>query len=149
MKRIIGKGKSKVLNKEALLKKQELEVVEVDLGDGESVFVRQMSGHERDVYEQSQIRRFKDKKGNHDYEMQLDDFRARLVAHTACDADGKLLLEPRDYKQLSNAMSAQRLEKIVNVSQEINAITAEDQEELIKNSGAAPGGNSSSDSVEN
>jgi len=149
MKRIIGKEKRKVLDKAALLQKQELEIVEVDLGNNECVFVRQMTGHERDSYEQSLIHRFKDGKGMPDYEMRLDDFRARLVAHTVCDVDGKLLLDPRDYKQLSNNMSAARLEKIVNVAQEINAITDEDKEELVKNLDAAPGGNSSSDSVEN
>ena len=150
MKRLLGKGKGKrkVLNKEALLSKQELEVVEVDLGNDESVFVRQMTGHERDTYEQSQIHRFKDAKGKYDYEMRLDDFRARLVAHTVCDAEGKLLLEPRDYKQLSNNMSAIRLEKIVNVAQRINGITEEDKEGLVKNLDAGQAGSSSSDSVE-
>jgi len=149
MKRLLGKEKTKVLNRDALLSKEVLEIVEVDLGKGESVFVRQMTGHERDAYEQSLIRRFKDLKGKPDYEMKLEDFRARLVAHTVCDAEGKLLLQPADYKQLSNNMSAARLEKIVNVAQKINAITEEDKEELIKNLDADQVGNSSSDSVEN
>ena len=148
MKRIIGKGKKKVLNKEALLTKQELEIVEVDLGDDLCVFVRQMTGHERDVYEQSLIHRFKDKDGKPDYEMRMEDFRARLVVHTVCDVDGKLILEPRDYKQLSNSISAHRLEKIVNEAQRINAISEEDKEALIKNLDADQVGNSSLDSAE-
>ncbi len=148
MKRIIGKEKKKVLNKEALLSKQILEIVEVDLENGECVYVRQMTGHERDVYEQSLIHRFKDKQGKHDYEMRMEDFRARLVAATVCDAEGKLILEPRDYRQLSNNMSAERLERIVNEAQRLNGITEEDKEELVKNSDADLVGNSSSGSAE-
>ena len=148
MKRIIGKAKVKVLDKAALLQKQELEIVEVDLGNDQIVFVRQMTGHERDAYEQSLIRRFKDDKGKPDFDMRLEDFRARLVAHTVCDAEGKLLLTPADYRQLSNNMSAARLEKIVNVAQKINAISEEDKEELVKNLDASQDDSSNSDSAE-
>lgn len=136
------------LNKQKLLEKEHLDVVKVDLGDDDWVFVRQMTGHERDAFERSLIHRFKDVKGRYDYDMRLEDFRAKLAVHTVCDDKGNLVLQPENYQQLSKNMSALRLEKIINEAQRINAITEEDKEELVKNFDAAQGGNSSSDSVE-
>jgi len=149
MKRIIGKGKQKLLDKNALLSKEDLEIVQVDLGKEEYVFVRQMTGRERDEFEKLLVFKFKDKAGKYDYEMKLDNFRSKLAVHTVCDAEGVLLLESKDYNQLSDSMSAARLEKIVNEAQRINSITEEDKEELVKNLDADQVGNSSSDSVEN
>jgi len=137
-----------LLNREKLLEKQDLEIVKVDLGDDVHVFVRQMTGHERDEFEGSLVNRFKDAKGKFDYDMKLEDFRAKLAVHTVCDDKGVLFLQSNDYKRLSTNMSALRLEKIINESQRINAITEEDKEELVKNSDAGQAGSSSSDSVE-
>jgi hypothetical protein len=139
----------KLLNRENLLTKEELQIVKVDLGKDEFVYVRQMTGRERDKFEQTLLKRTHDKKGKvTGYEQALDDFRAKLAVNSVCDEQGNLLLKSEDYPQLSQMMSAARLEKIVNESQKLNAISEEDKEELVKNSEAAPGGNSSSDSVE-
>jgi hypothetical protein len=137
-----------VLNKEALLRKQELKVVEVDLGNEEVVYVRQMTGHERDEWEKSMRRETRNKEGViTSMEVILDDFRAKLAVSTLCDEAGTLLLSREDYKILSNNMTAERLETIINQSQKINAITKEDKEGLIKNLEAIPESNSNSDSV--
>ena len=144
---MLRKGKG-LLNRDRLLEKQVLEIVKVDLDDDVHVFVRQMTGRERDEFERSLVYRFKDKKGRYDYDMRLDDYRAKLAVHTVCDDKGVLLLQSNDYQQLSANMSAARLEKIINEAQRINAITEEDKEELVKNSDAGQAGNSSSDSVE-
>jgi hypothetical protein len=139
----------KLLNRENLLAKEELKIVKVDLGKDEYVYVRQMTGRERDKFEQSLIKRTRDSKGKvTGYEQALDDFRAKLAVCSVCDEQGNLLLQPNDYPQLSQMMSAARLEKIVNESQKLNAITEEDKEELIKNSEVALGDNSASGSVE-
>ena len=119
----------KLLNREALLEKEDLEIIEVDLGKGEGVCVRQMTGYERDLWERSIIN--VDDKGK--VERKLDDFRAKLAVCTVCGKDGKLLFEQVDAKALSRMMSAARLEKIVEVAQKINKITEEDKEELVKN----------------
>jgi hypothetical protein len=119
----------KILNREALLEKEELDIVVVDLGKGEGIYVRQMTGYERDIWERSIIN--VDAKGN--VERKMEDFRAKLVVCTACDKDGKLIFKQADTKVLSRMMSAARLEKIVEVSQKINKITEEDKEELVKN----------------
>jgi len=135
-----------LLDGKALLKKEDLTIEKVNLGKDEYVFVRQMTGRERDRFEQSLIKENKNAPGG--YDKALDDFRAKLAVCTVCDGAGKLLLGPLDYSLLSQNMSAARLEKIVNKAQKLNAITEVDKEELVKNSGAGLAGCSPSDFVE-
>lgn len=125
-----------LLDRKKLLQKEILAVHRIDLGDGEFVYVRQMTGRERDQFERSLLKEKKDAKGRVDYERSLEDFRAKLAVNTICDENGNLILQPNDYPTLSQNMSASRLEKIVNQAQEINKITEEDKEGLIKNSDA-------------
>ena len=142
--------KGKFLSRGSLLQKEELEKVKVDLGKDEFVYVRQMTGRERDNFEQSLIKEKKDIKGNIiSYDRALGDFRAKLAVVTVCDEAGKLLFLPDDYSLLSQNMSAARLEKIVNVAQKLNAISEEDKEILVKNSSAGQEDNSNSSSAEN
>ena len=138
----------KLLDRKLLLKKEELEVVRVDLGKDEFVYVKQWTGRERDNFEQSILKKNKDEKGVViGFETITSDFRAKLCVVTICDKNGKLLLAPSDFALLSINMGARRLEKIVNAAQKLNAITEEDKEELIKNSVAGQAGSSPSDSV--
>ena len=137
------------LNRTELLKKETLKKEKVDLGDGNFVFVRQMTGHERDTFEQSLLKKTKDFKGNVTFEQSLDDFRAKLAVCTLCDEEGKALLLPNDYSLLSQNMSAKTLETIVNAAQKLNAISEQDKEELVKNSAAGQEDNSNSGSAEN
>ncbi len=133
----------KVLTRDDLLKKDTLEIVEVDLGDA-IVFVRQMTGHERDGFEQSLLTKKKDNKGNVvAIEQATEDFRAKLAVQTVCDEKGDLLFKRDDYLRLSMNISAAKLEKIIEVAQRINAIGEKDKEELVKNSEADQVGNSS------
>jgi ABC-type ATPase involved in cell division len=138
------------LSRNLLLAKEELEKVKVDLGKGEFVYVRQMTGRERDNFEQSLIKEKKDTKGNVvSYDRALGDFRAKLAVVTVCDEAGKGLFLPDDYSLLSQNMSAKRLELIVNAAQKLNAISEEDKEALVKNSSPEPEDNSNSGSAEN
>ena len=139
-----------LLNRKMLLKKEELQVVKVDLGKDEFVYVRQMTGRERDTFEQSLIKEVKDKEGNVTaYDRSLQDFRAKLAVCTLSNEKGESLLEPGDYEQLSMSMSAARLEKIVNEAQKINKISEEDKEALTKNSVGGQPANLPSDSASN
>jgi hypothetical protein len=138
------------LDRKKLLEKEKLEIIKVDLGKDEFVYVRQMTGRERDVFEQSLLKKNKDSKGNTiGYEQATEDFRAKLAVVTVCDEEGKPILQPGDYAILSQNMSAKRLEMIINVAQKLNAISEEDKEGLVKNLGAVQDGNSSSASAEN
>ena len=80
-----------LLDRKALLAKEKLEVTKVDLGDGNYVFVRQMTGRERDRFEQSLIKENKNAEGG--YEKTLEDFRAKLAVCTVSDEDGNLIHE--------------------------------------------------------
>lgn len=124
-----------LLNRGSLLKREDLKIEKVDLGNEEFIFVRQMTGRERDQFEKSLFKEVVDKKGRPDYERNLSDFRAKLAVNTVCDEKGNMLLNPDDYEQLSKSMSAYRLEKIVNAAQKLNNITDDDKEGLVKNSG--------------
>ena len=139
-----------LLDREKLLSKEKLDIEKVDLGGGDFVYVRQMTGAERDSFEQTLFREVRDPRGNVvDFERSLEHFRAKLAVHTICDEKGNNLLRPKDYEVLSTHMSARRLEKIVNVAQRLNAITEEDREALVKNSVGGPSGDSASDSAGN
>ena len=134
----------KSLNREALLQKEKLEVVKVDLGKDEVVYVKQMTGRERDSFERSLFVFDKDNKVT----TRMNDFRAKLAVCTLCDENGVALLKFEDYDLLSRNMSAARLEKIVNVAQKLNAITEEDKEALVKNFDVGQADNSNSASAE-
>jgi hypothetical protein len=136
------------LDRLKLLQKEKLEIVKVELSKDECVYVRQMTGRERDRFEQSLIKEVKDAKGNTTIERSLEDFRAKLAVCTLCDEKGESLLQPADAAILSQHMSAARLEKIVNKAQELNAITEADKEALVKNLDAGQAGNSNLGSVE-
>lgn len=136
-----------LLNREGLLKKEELKVQKIDLGDDDYVFIRQMTGRERDRFDQSLIQEKKDRRGNTTYERRLGDFRAKLTVCTVCDETGNLLLTWDDVSTLSKNMSAARLEKIVNEAQELNRISEEDKENLVKNSEDVQADDFGSDSV--
>ena len=139
-----------LLNRDGLLKKEKLEVVKVDLGNDDFVFVKQMTGGKRDKWEQSLMKPVKDDKGIvTGFESVTENFRAKLCVVTVCDAEGILLLAPKDFITLSNSMSAAKLEKIVNAATKLNAISEEDKEEILKNSDAGQAGNSPSDFAEN
>jgi len=124
---------SLILDRKTLLKKEELEIKKVDLGKGEIVFVRQMTGRERDTFEQSLLKKIEKPGMAVAYEQSLTDFRAKLAVCTLCDQDGKSLLRPDDFELLSQNMSAYRLEQIVNAAQSINAISEADKAALVIN----------------
>ncbi|MDH7604843.1 MAG: hypothetical protein QHH13_08095 [Melioribacter sp.] len=137
-----------LLNRSQLLEREELQIEKVEFEDGNFVYVRQMTGHERDLFEQSLLKKNRDAKGNIiGYEQATEDFRAKLAVVTICDEKGNLILQPTDYLLLSKSMSAKKLEKIINVAQKLNAITEEDKENILKNLEAVQDGNSNSDSV--
>ncbi len=136
-----------LLDRASLLKKEELEITKVNLGKGDFVYVRQMTGRERDRFEQSLVKENKNAEGG--IEKALEDFRAKLAVCTVCDEKGNLLLTVADVATLSQNMSAKRLEIIVNKAQELNKISEEDKENLVKNSSGDQVASSPSDSVEN
>jgi len=140
---LLRKENKKVLDRDSLLKKQELKIEEVDLGNGEVIYIKEMTGRERDEFEHSIMELDKNNKPVN----KLDNFRAKLAVCTICDENGELLLKLSDVQTLSNNMGARRLELIVERARELNMISEKDKEELTKNLDPDKVDNSNSDSV--
>lgn len=139
----------KMLNRDDLLKRDALEIEEVELSEEEVVCVRQMTGRERDKFEQSLIKEVKDNKGKVvSHVPSTEDYRAKLAVCTVCNEDGSLIFQFGDYSHLSQNISASKLEKIASVAQRLNRLSVEEKEDTLKNSDAGETGNSTSDSVE-
>jgi hypothetical protein len=96
-------------------------VEQVDVPElGDFVFVRALTAGERDQFEVQHVKS-KEK-----------DFRARLVAATACDGVGSRLFTEADVPTLSN-LPAAVLEPLVQAATKINRLSADDVEDLRKN----------------
>ncbi len=140
----------KLLNRENLLTREQLQVKEVSLGNDEFVYVRSMTGKEREAFENSIRKVIRDEDGKIvKYESSLENFRAKIAVMTICDKEGNLLLKPEDTDLLNESLSAARLVKIADAASELNKISDSDKEDLLKNSAAGKTGNSSSDSAGN
>jgi hypothetical protein len=121
------------LNREAILGKTTLrrELVQVPEWGG-AVYVREITGAERDRYEQSLITESHDRKGRTTRSMRLADARARLVALAACDAEGKALFTESDVPQLGK-LSAAALDRVFTVASRLAGLSDQDVEELAGN----------------
>jgi hypothetical protein len=138
------------LNREALLKRQVLEIKKVEFENGDFVFVKEMSAGDRDMYEKTLTKAIRNGKGVlTGYETIMENFRSKLACATLCDEEGQLMLKPEDVPALSQAMGIVRMDKIIEVANALNKITKEDEEEIIKNSSADQPGSLNSDYVKN
>lgn len=89
-------------------------------------YVRAMTAAERDAYEAEQFEASKCNKA-------LDNFRARLVAKVVVGEDGNRLFTDDDAATLG-ALPATDIRPVFELAARVNALTAEDQRELEKNS---------------
>jgi len=103
------------------------EIVEVPEWGG-SVKVKALTGSERDKYESDSLT---GRGRNRD--INLANIRARLVALTVIDDNGKPLFSSIDIAALGGK-SAKALDRIFDVAQRLSGISEEDIEELAKNS---------------
>ena len=117
-----------MLDKKTILQCDDLpkELVSVPEWGGD-VFVRTLSGQERDMFEQSMM---EGKGKNRD--MNMKNIRARLAVLTICTEDGTRLFEAKDVDALGKK-SAAALDRIFSVSQKLNGLSGEDVEELAGN----------------
>lgn len=126
-----------MLTKEQILKANDFSVEKVTVKQWNGfVFVRGMTGTERDAFEQSVVQT----KGK----TNLSNIRARLCALTIVDEKGNRLFDDSDIVELGKK-SAAALDKVFAVAQRLNGLAAGDVEELAKNSGAVQSEDSISD----
>ncbi len=109
------------LTRDAILGAQDLPVLTVSIPEwGGEVFIRTMTGGERDQFEAGWKRN------------PTDDIRARLAVATLCDEDGRLLFSAADVPALS-AKSSTALDRIFAASTAHSGLTDKDVEDLRKN----------------
>ncbi len=108
-----------ILSKDAILAADDLprETVHVPEWGGD-VYVRTMSGTDRDAFETSLIAREGERDGR------MENVRARLVALTLCDESGVRLFEDREIAALGRK-SARALDRVFAVAQRLNGIGTE------------------------
>jgi hypothetical protein len=113
-----------ILNRDAILGAVDLkkELVKVPEWGGE-VYISMMTGEARDAWEQSLV----GGKGTN-----LENIRARLVAFTAVDEEGKRIFTNEDASSLGQK-SATALERCVKVAQKLNRLTEQELDDLVKN----------------
>lgn len=130
------------LTRDQILNADDRELVEVPVKEwGGSVYVRTLSGKERDEYEAGTMK-FNAKTGNQ--EQNLENFRARLVALCVVDEKGTPLFNRHDVAALGNK-SAAAVQRVYNKCQELNAISDKDVEELTEDFDESPDESSTSD----
>lgn len=99
------------------------------------VIVRGMTGAQRDAWEESNLR----KVGKGEYEPNLRNMRAKLVALCVVDEAGKRVFSDADAQALGEK-SGKALSRVSRVVQELSGISEEDLEDLAKNSGSGQSG---------
>lgn len=149
-------SESVFLTKEMLLEQKDVLATEkVELKDSKNnvrghVFVREMTAKEKNTWELS-LTKTLPKVGRQQQEtvMNLEDYRVKLAICTLCDEQGTRLfdMKPNVIASLSDKISASNMERIADKASELNKITKEDQEELVKNLETDRKDSSNSDSV--
>ena len=109
-----------ILSKKDILLVNDTVIKKVHIPEwGGDVYVRSMSGEQRDQFEALII-------SNRN---SVENFRAKLASMTVCDESGNLLFTEADIKELSKK-SAAALQRIFVASQKLSRITPGDVTEL-------------------
>jgi hypothetical protein len=117
------------LNRDQILEADDLKTEEIEVPEWNgSVVVRELRGRERDAFEEGSL----DKQRN----LKMTNMRARLVALSVVDEDGKRMFTAKEAELLGDK-SATALNKLFEVSCRLSGITDSDVDELEKNSEAA------------
>ena len=120
----------KILTKQAILEADDRnrELVEVSEWGG-SVYIRSMTAAERDLEERRIYDAQQGKKGSEG----MANFRARFLARTIVDEDGTPLFTMKEVDQLASKSFAV-INRLFDVSQRVNGITAEETAAIEGNS---------------
>lgn len=124
--------------REAILSQRTLRRQEVHCPEwGVTFFIREMTGTERDEWDQSLTR------GNG--KVDISNIRARLVAQCAVDTEGNRIFSMADAVALGQ-VSAKALDRCAKVAQKVNGLTEDDLEDAKGNSSGVPSADSTSNS---
>jgi len=114
-----------ILTRDQILQANDLVTETVEVPEwGGSVFVKSLTGVERDQFEAAIV----ELKGR-DTKINMRNARARLVALSVVDEEGKKVFSPNDISLLG-AKSAAALQRVFNVAMRLSGISEEDVREL-------------------
>ena len=117
----------KILTKEQILQAQDIKKEKVEVPEwGGAVYVKTMTAAEKDKFEKSVM-------GKPGSEPDIEGVRAKMLAQTIVDEQGKLLFTLEEVDLLS-AKAARACDRIFAVAQRLSGFTAEDVEDLAKKS---------------
>ena len=136
-----------MLSRDDILKADDLEIERVDVpewgakdkADEAFIFVRNMTGTERDAFEKTIVRQNGKKQV-----VNMENFRAKLFVHSVCDEKGKLLFSDADVQKLG-AKSAAPLQRVFDVAARLSGISKGDVDELTQELEDNPFDDSASD----
>lgn len=123
------------LTADAILGARDLDLERVDMPEwGGYVYVRGLTGRERDDFEYSMIDRTPARKGRRQQstvEVRMQNLRAGLVARCVVDSEGRRLFKDEQVAQLGEK-SAAALDRLYDVASRLSGLRAEDVEELVE-----------------
>ena len=119
------------LTLEAIMASDDKKIVKVPVAEwGGFVFVKALSGKERDAFEASMLKG--QGKSQH---VDAQNVRAKLCSLAICDKDGKRLFGKREQIDALGTKSAAALNRVYKIASELSGVTDEDVDDLVKNSG--------------
>lgn len=119
---------TKILSREDILKISDIKTELVEVPEwGGSVYVRGLTGTQRDLFEESIL-----EQNGKKTRVKMKNARAKLVSLSAVDEDGKLVFSQTDIEMLG-AKNAAALDRIYEVASRLSGISDEDMDELVKN----------------
>ena len=128
---------SKLLTADDILHAKDLKRERLELPEwGGHLYIRTMTGVERDAWEASMVRSRPKRINGHNVEEHITDMRnarAKLVARVACDEEGKSIFTEAQIDALGKK-SAAALDRCFDVAKRLNHLSSDDMEELAGNS---------------
>lgn len=117
-----------MLTKDQILGIKDLQIEQVEVPEwGGYVFVRGMTGAERDSFEASVV----DIRGS-SQKINMLNVRAKLVSLTVCDENGERIFEDADVIELGKK-SALALQRLFDIAQRLSGLSKEEVNALEKN----------------
>ena len=129
-----------ILTKDQILKANDIKIEKLEVPEwGGTIFVRGLSGTERDKFEASII----EQRGKNQT-INMKNIRAKLAVMSICDEKGNLLFEEADIFELAKK-SAVALNRVFDKASDLSGLSNEDVKSLAKNSESGVSENSTSD----
>lgn len=123
------------LTRDAIIQADDRKMERVDVPEwGGHVFVRSLTGRERDAFEADINKPSRKGKGENNF----DNFRAKFVALCMVDEDGQQLFKTRQEIAMLGSKSVAALQRVFNKAQELNGMSDEDVEDLTEDFDQVP-----------